>query len=197
MERVLPAVPYRQWTLSFPFRVRWVLGRDAGLFSAVLPVFLRALFALQKRRARRLGVKDAEAGAVSFLQRFGSALQLNPHLHSVVPDGVFVREGQEVRFVELPPPTQAEVARLLVVVRHRVLRLLERRGALPAEGPEDGYQAVQAHSLQQRFSWPDVEVKRPPRKTPRCAQLEGFSLHAKRCGPRWCRRPRLQPPFQV
>jgi hypothetical protein len=54
--------------------------------------------------------------------------------------------------VELPPPTQAEVERLLVVVRHRVLRLRERRGALPAEGPEDGYQALQAHCLQQRFS---------------------------------------------
>jgi hypothetical protein len=22
---VLPRVPYRQWTLSFPYRVRWVL----------------------------------------------------------------------------------------------------------------------------------------------------------------------------
>ena len=25
VERVLPHVPYRQWTLSFPHRVRWVL----------------------------------------------------------------------------------------------------------------------------------------------------------------------------
>ncbi|WP_228560395.1 MULTISPECIES: hypothetical protein [Myxococcus] len=41
--------------------------------------------------------------------------------------------------------------RLLRVVRHRVLRLLEKRGALPAQGPEDALQAYQAHSLQQRL----------------------------------------------
>ncbi|WP_395845209.1 hypothetical protein [Archangium violaceum] len=27
VEQVLPHVPYRQWTLSFPHRVRWVLLR--------------------------------------------------------------------------------------------------------------------------------------------------------------------------
>ncbi len=63
VERVLPHVPYRQWTLSFPHRVRWVLLRDAGLLSEVLTVFLRAVFALQKRRARRLGTRCGQTGA--------------------------------------------------------------------------------------------------------------------------------------
>ncbi len=53
--------------------------------------------------------------------------------------------------------------RLLRVVRHhRVLRLLERRGALPAQGPEDALQAYQAHSLQQRLLWTEVDVRPPP-----------------------------------
>ena len=56
VERVLPHVSYRQWTLSFPHRVRWVLLKDAGLLSDVLTVFLRAVFALQRRRARRQGL---------------------------------------------------------------------------------------------------------------------------------------------
>ena len=43
--------------------------------------------------------------------------------------------------------------RVLRVVRYRVLRLLERRGTLPAKGPEDALQAYQAHSLQQRLRW--------------------------------------------
>ena len=42
VERVLPHVPYRQWTLSFPHRVRWVLLKDVGLLSDVLTLFLRA-----------------------------------------------------------------------------------------------------------------------------------------------------------
>ncbi len=80
---------------------------------------------------------------------------MTPHFHSLVPDGVFVPEEGGVRFEPLPPPTQGEVERLLRVVRHRVLRLLEKRGALPAQGPEDALQTYQAHSLQQRLRWTD------------------------------------------
>ena len=57
VEQVLPHVPYRQWTLSFPHRVRWVLLKDVGLLSDVLTLFLRAAFALQRRRARRQGLR--------------------------------------------------------------------------------------------------------------------------------------------
>ena len=74
---------------------------------------------------------------MSFIPFFGSALQVTPHFHSLVPDGVFVPEEGGVRFEALPPPTQGEVERLLKGVWHRVLRLLEKRGALPAQGPED------------------------------------------------------------
>ncbi|HEX8700230.1 MAG TPA: transposase zinc-binding domain-containing protein, partial [Myxococcaceae bacterium] len=178
VEGGLPRVPYRQWTLSFPHRVRWVLLKDVGLLSDVLTVFLRAVFALQRRRARRHGLRGGQVGAVSFIQFFGSALQVTPHFHSLVPDGVFVPQEGGVRFEPLPPPTQAEVKRLLRGVRHRVLRLLEKRGALPAQGPEDARQAYQAHSLQQRLRWTEVDVRPPPRKQSRCALLEGFSLHA-------------------
>ncbi|MFP2924298.1 transposase zinc-binding domain-containing protein, partial [Pyxidicoccus sp. 3LG] len=73
VERVLPHVPYRQWTLSFPHRVRWALLKDSGLLSDVLTVFLRALFALQRRRARKLGTRNGQTGAVTHVQYFGSA----------------------------------------------------------------------------------------------------------------------------
>ena len=79
VERVLPHVPYRQWTLSFPHRVRWVLLKDVGLLSDVLTVFLRAVFALQRRRARTQGIRRGQVGAVSFIPFFGSALQVAPH----------------------------------------------------------------------------------------------------------------------
>ncbi len=108
---------------------------------------------------------------MSFIQFFGSALQVTPHFHSLVPDGVFVPREGGVRFEPLPPPRQAEVERLPRVVRHRMLRLLEKRGALPAQGPEDALQTYQAHSLQQRLRWTEVDVRLPPRKQPRCAFL--------------------------
>ena len=109
--------------------MRWVLLKDVGLLSDDLTLFLHAVFALQRRRARRQGLRGGQVGAVSFIQFFGSALQVTPHFHSLVPDGVFVPEEGGVRFEPLPPPTQGEVERRLKVVRHRVLRLLENQGA--------------------------------------------------------------------
>ncbi|RKH59607.1 hypothetical protein D7V93_14685 [Corallococcus llansteffanensis] len=55
--------------LSFPHRARWVLLRDAGLLSEVLGVFLRALFALRTRRARKPGARRRQTGAVSCSRR--------------------------------------------------------------------------------------------------------------------------------
>lgn len=81
-------------------------------------------------------MRGAQAGAVTFLQRFSSALALNPHIHSVVPDGVWVEEWEGARLVPLPPPTQEEVERLVAVVRHRVPRRLERRACCRRRGPK-------------------------------------------------------------
>ncbi len=72
-ERVLPRALYRQWTLSLPMPVRFCLARDARLLSEVLGLFVRALFAFQRRTARRLGLSRPVTGAVAFVQRFGSA----------------------------------------------------------------------------------------------------------------------------
>jgi hypothetical protein len=110
------------------------------------------------------------SGPRSFIQFFGSALQVTPHFHSLVPDGVFVPREGGVCFEALPPPTQDEVERLLRGVHLRVLRLLEKRGALPAQGPEDALRAYQAHCLQQRLRWTELDVRPPPRKQPRCGE---------------------------
>ncbi len=154
-----------------------MLLKDAGLLSDVLTLFLRAVFALQRRRARRQDLQGGQVGAVSFIQFLGSALQVTPHFHSLVPNGVFVPRKGGVCFETLPPPTQAEVERLLRGATPGAARLLEKRGALPAQGPEDARQTRQEHSLQQRLRWTEVDAA-PARKQPRCAVLEGFSLHA-------------------
>jgi len=89
VEEVLPVAPYRQWTLSFPMRLRFLLARDSALLSEVLGIFVRCLFSFQRKAARRLGVRAPAAGAVALVQRFGSSLQLTPHFHLLAPEGVF------------------------------------------------------------------------------------------------------------
>ena len=62
VDHVLPYVPYRQWVLSFPKRVRFLLAKDATLLSLVLDTALNKLFAWQKRIAR-LGIVSSMPGA--------------------------------------------------------------------------------------------------------------------------------------
>ncbi len=52
--------------------------------SLVLGAFIRALFAFYRRRARRAGLPDGggRCGALTVIQRFGSACEVNLHLHS-------------------------------------------------------------------------------------------------------------------
>lgn len=52
-------------------------------------------------------------GAVTFVQRFGDALNLNAHFHSLVLDGVYARsEAGALRFHPLAPPDDTEVGRV-------------------------------------------------------------------------------------
>jgi len=72
--------------------MRFRLAADRQLLTALLGIFLRTVFAWQRRRGRALGIVGGQTGAITFLQRFGSAMNLNPHLHAVVPDGLFVAD---------------------------------------------------------------------------------------------------------
>ena len=58
------------------------MAYDACLTGDVLNVFIRALFGeLRQRAQEQLGVGSSQCGAVTFIQRFDSALRLNLHFH--------------------------------------------------------------------------------------------------------------------
>ena len=59
----------------------------------LLAVFHRALLAMQRRRAKRLGLGDPKSGTVTAIRRCGSDLNVNVHFHTLMPDGVFVEAG--------------------------------------------------------------------------------------------------------
>jgi len=144
VDRVLPAVPTRQWVLSLPFPLRHRLGYDRTLATPLLAAFLRAVFASLRRQAReRYGVRRAKCGAVTFLQRFGRALNLNVHFHSLVLDGVYevLPDSRGVRFLELPPPDTTEVRRVLADTVERLAAALER-GGYAGEAEADGEDAL-------------------------------------------------------
>ncbi len=129
VDRVFPPVPVRQWVLSLPHRVRYLLAWDHELCRAVTAVFLRAVMEFLRDRATDRGVANGRSGAVAIVQRFGAALNLNVHIHALVLDGVFAlgADGRPA-FREGDPPSGEEVGQVLEVVGRRVDRLLDRRG---------------------------------------------------------------------
>jgi hypothetical protein len=127
VDHVIPAdVPVRQWVLSVPHRLRYRLAYDHRLCRTVLQVFVRALRSAYRRAARRQGLSGGETGMVTSVQRFGGAVNVHLHFHTLVLDGVFVHEPDgTLRFHAAAPPTDEDVRRVVARVRRR----LERRTA--------------------------------------------------------------------
>ena len=110
VERVLPHVPMRQRVLSVPHGLRYRMAYDADLLSQVMRIFSRAVFQSLRKRASECGIPRGQCGAVTFVQRFGSALNLHPHGHMIVTDGVYAAlPGESPRFYPLAPPGQKDV----------------------------------------------------------------------------------------
>jgi hypothetical protein len=201
VDEVLPWVPVRQWVLTMPYRLRYLLAWNHRLCRGVLGVYARALLEFYRCRADDRGVSDGRTGTLTVIQRFGSGLNLNVHFHTLALDGVFHPAGPgEVEFDPAPPPSDEEVARVLATIRRRVGRLLARRGLDPGvegAGPTDGFAeespvlaglatasvlgrsalGSRAGAALRRLGDVTGATARAPRG-PRQAQLEGFDLHA-------------------
>jgi len=127
--------PVRQWVLSLPFQIRYRLSSDSRLHGEVLAVFLRVVQGWYRRKGREAGIIDTLGGTVTFAQRFGSALNLNPHFHSLALDGVFNTRSNV--FHEAPPVTDADVKQIVETTARRVIKLLRKRGVLNENDYDD------------------------------------------------------------
>jgi len=118
VDHIILAVPVRQFMLSLPHWLRYRLAYDHDHCIAVLAIFIRTLLGFYRKRAKRRGVHNGCTGSVTFIQRFGSAANLNVHLHALVLDGVFTNTPSgQLAFHPAPPPTTPEVAQLLTTAR--------------------------------------------------------------------------------
>ena len=133
VDMVLPQSRYRQWTFTFPWPIRRLMARDYKLITAILGIVIRALYAYQRRMARRAGHRDARCASVTFVQRFGGAVNANVHLHVLAPDAVFVpgeTEDDVLRVVPLPVPEDKDILGILQKVVRRVSALVQKRCGL-------------------------------------------------------------------
>ena len=179
LDRVIPHVPVRQWVLSLPFWARLLVARAPLLLTRTLGRALREIFRSLGRRAEQRGVLGGKPGAITFIQFFGGQLNLNPHLHCLVPDGVFVRVDGVIRFEPLGGPSEEELQEILGRIEARVTKLLRpaQEKASDDARPPDPLSLAQAASVVTR----SLRLVKPgaqaaPKK--HTARLSGFSLHA-------------------
>jgi hypothetical protein len=200
VDHVLPDVPIRQWVLSLPYRLRYLLAWDHDLCRAVVGVYVRALLSFLRARARHNGVATGRSGAVVIIQRFGGALNLNVHVHALVLDGVFTQDGERLRFQAARRLTRDDVAEVVAVVARRMGRLLQRRGVTATSEESGGADrwaeeapalaGLAAASVQgllalgpragariSRYGSPPEDVT-PVALGPCHANVDGFDLHA-------------------
>ena len=104
--------------------------------------------ALSSALIRRAGLRrgdGAETGIITFIQRAGSALNLNVHFHILVPDGAYTFEHDKPHFHRAPPPSSTALRQLLDTLIVCITRALVHGGAL-IEEPEHPYLDLELNS---------------------------------------------------
>ncbi len=195
-DRVLPAAPYRQWVLSLPWELRLPVARDPALLNAVSRVFFEEVRAWLRASAGAVPGVRVEAAAVTFVQRFGGSLNLNPHLHMLVADGVFAcrDDGSTPDFVATAAPTRDDLRSVVERVIER-LQIIERRrekraasesfevsddrmeGLRRAAGGRGTFARVDAAEAADERAFAPLRM----RSHGLVAEVEGFNLHAGVC----------------
>jgi hypothetical protein len=130
-EQLLARVPHRQVVLTLPKRLRAYFLPDRRRLGGLSRVAYRTLRAYLRAA---LGERDLAPGAIVCVQTFGSLAHAHPHLHVLVTDGAYRRDG---RFVAAPVH---DAAVLEEAWRRAVLQWFVEQGWLD----EDAAQAMLA-----------------------------------------------------
>jgi hypothetical protein len=115
---------HRQIVLTIPKMLRAYFRYDRRLLGDLCRV---AADVITKSFRALLGAPLAEPGLVVCVHSFGNLLNFHPHLHVMATDGGFMSDGA---FLPLPTMSLAPIEELF---RHRVCRMLRRKGLLTPE----------------------------------------------------------------
>src|SRR5262250_138595 len=138
VEQVIPWVPTRQWVVSVPVPLRYWTAGSQDLTAKVHTIIRTTIGQYDVNQAVQRGSERAKVspGSVTFIARFGSALQLNVHSHLLFLEGVYLDrtdQGRKPRFVHSEPPTDTDIAAVIQKISRRVIRTLRRLGYLETD----------------------------------------------------------------
>ena len=136
IDNVLPHVPYRQYVVTFPHKLRFWMATSRALTNLVHTITTKMIASYYEEMAEQRGIEDPVVGGASFLQRFGSALNINVHQHTVIAEGVWSEASGEPKFYHLSGPENEHVADMVEATAGAVIDLLQTKGYLPGEYDE-------------------------------------------------------------
>jgi len=132
VDHVLPRVKYRQWVLSFPYKLRYLMAYNPGLTNSVLSIYVKEISKFYKCKYKATAYKKTslqklKTGSVTFIQRFGSALNLNVHFHTLFADGVFIKqESGEYDFEVLNEIEPNDLSQITERIKLKVNKILSK-----------------------------------------------------------------------
>jgi hypothetical protein len=152
--------------------------------------------------------QKVQPGSVTCIQRCGGAINLHVHYHVLFLEGIYLDrtdQSRKPRFVKGEPPSDTDIAAVLQKSSRRIIRTLRKLGYLeagidaavatgydPLRREEPALARTMAAAVTQRIAFGErtgyqvrrigsgfgYEGEHPERTGPRCASVNGFSLHA-------------------
>lgn len=198
-DHILPHQPIRQYVLGLPFPLIFLLAAKPELINLVLKTITHSI---EKAIIKKAGFtqKTAQTGAVTFIQRFGSDLNLNIHFHMLFLDGAYLANntGNPPRFIRVKAMTARELHSLQGTITEKLITQLEKNGflALDAEQPylnleddsDNAMQQLKGFAITYRIATGPLQgqktltIKSLPAMSDddysQAVKVNGFSLHA-------------------
>ena len=159
----------RQWVLSLPIPLRLLLARYPKELSKVMQIIHRTISTDIIHRAGYLK-KQAKTGAVTYIQRFGSALNLNIHFHMLFLEGVITEERGQTKFKLVKAPSHSDMEQIVDNISHRIAAYLEKARLIQRDmdnafldfpmDDENSLLPLQAASVSYRIAWGQIWAKK-------------------------------------
>ncbi len=126
IDNILPRVKVRQYVLSVPIPLRYWMASSKKLLAKVHKIFASEVESFYVDK----GAKN-RSGSVTFVQRFGSALNLNVHFHLLQMEGAYEpKSSGQAKFLKGKSPRDKDIEGLVARISQRVIKVLRKLGYL-------------------------------------------------------------------
>lgn len=137
LDHVLPKAPYRQWVISFPYSLRYLLAYNTEIINLVLDIYIKVISTWIRKQARKKGIRFSQTGAITLIQKSGSFLSTNTHFHTLFLEGVYHEDSKtkKLLFTKISPPSNDDIKVILHKIQKRTISSLLKFGIIEEAEP--------------------------------------------------------------